>query len=95
MTKTKNKTQEIQEMVRDALELIPRPYTKEITYLVCKTIEANQSLFQKYQKVLRTFGRHISHQRIGRYTSEITGLRSNGIHIKVNDTFIKSYSELV
>lgn len=94
MTRTDHGTQEIRELVRDALELIPLPYTKKITYRVCKTIEVDQSLWQRYQQALRSFGRHITHQRIGRYSSEITGLHSNGNQIKVNDTFIKSYSEL-
>ena len=94
MAKINRDTHEVRELVIDAINGISQPYPKNVTFLVCQKIQNSPTLFQRYNHLSSILTDWVVNNWLGKYTSEVTGLKSNGRHVKVTDLFIKSYSEL-
>ena len=62
------KTQDIYDMVREVLSIIPQPLPNDIIDKVCIAIEKNKGWLNRYEQLVAIHGKNVTNQMIGRHT---------------------------
>ena len=83
----------VRQLVVDTLRTIPQPYSKDITDEVCRCIESDPPLMQRYEALCVGLRKWVVNNAIGYYTAEITGRRS-GKSVSARSSLIGSYRKL-
>lgn len=72
-----NKTEDIKILVQEVLQTISEPYGEDIIFEVCLKIEENPGWNNRYEALRKELrNRDVANNWIGKYTKELTGLRS-------------------
>ena len=86
------KTQGIEELVRDILNTISKPYGEDVTEDVFLLIEQHHAWQERYYELLNELGKDTVNQWIGRYTRQFTGLKNPSQVMAKRSNLTKSYS---
>ena len=89
-----SKTYGVKLIIADALPKISKPYPVDVTFQVALVIEQDVSLLQRLEFENAKLGTNTTKQAIGRYTKQLTGLKSGHQVNAVRNTIIGSYTEL-
>ena len=68
------KTQGVEELVREVLQTIPKPYSNDVTEDVCYAIEKNSIWRSRYDQLVNELTKDVVNRYLGAYTKQITGL---------------------
>lgn len=71
-----NKTQGVYELVSEVLETFSEPYGENIIEDVCLAIENRSSWLKQYDVLKVELSKDVVNNWIGRYTKQITGLKT-------------------
>jgi hypothetical protein len=85
---------EVSRLVDEVLTLINQPWPEDITDQVSIAIEQNHNWLNRYNQLVRIYGKSSVNQQIGRSTLQITGLRNLGIRDKAESSLIETYTRL-
>jgi len=86
------KTQGVEELVTEILKTIPEPYSEDIIEDVCLAIERGNNL-RRYNGLVNELNKHSVNCSIGKYTMQITGLKTGSVVTAKRSKIIKSYSK--
>ena len=88
-----NATDGVRDLVCDVLRSLPQPYTEDVTDDVCRAIEADPVLRQRYNELAADLRDWVVNNWIGQYTAELTG-RKSGEQVPARSGLIQSYKKL-
>jgi hypothetical protein len=88
-----NATGGVRTLVADVLRSLPRLYTEDVTDDVCRAIEADPALRQRYDELAAELRDWVVNNWIGWYTAKLTG-RKSGEKVPSRGQLIKSYKKL-
>ena len=89
------KTEGVYELVKAVLKDFSEPYSEDIILLVCQAIKKNDRFNQQYKELVDELGKRTVNTSIGRYTKEITCLKSSKSVSAGKGEIIKSYTKLI
>jgi hypothetical protein len=84
----------VSELVQEVLGNISQPYPENITDQVCLAIQGNDAWHNRYERLVKDYGKFSVNSTIGRSTRQITGLRNLGLSAKATSKLIKTYTRL-
>jgi len=89
------KTEGVKILVQDALQNFSEPYGEDIIRDVCLQIEGDADLKRRYDELKEAHKKDVVNNWIGKYTKELTGLKSlREVPAGDDVTIIASYTKL-
>jgi hypothetical protein len=90
----KNKTEGVRILVQDVLRTIPKPYGEDIILNVFQKIKKDRDLQKRCDLIRYELGNDVVHNWIGKYTKELTGLKSIRTALAPKGFYIYSFTKL-
>jgi len=87
-------TTEVKTLVEEVLRTLPQPYPETIIFDVFKKINATPDFEKRYLILLSELSKYGVNPSIGKYTSELTGLKPLGKRSTPYGPYITSYTRL-
>lgn len=88
------KTQGVYDLSKDVLVTLPTPYGPDIIEDVFVAIEADPTWTSRYQQLVRTLGRDVTNNWIGRHVKAIAGMNTIQPVPATRSKSIGSYTKL-
>lgn len=88
-----NATDGVRQLVADVLRTLPKPYSEDVTDDVCRAIEGDPALQQRYGNLAAGLRAWVVNNWIGQYTAELTG-RTSGEQVQAKSGLIQTYKKL-
>jgi hypothetical protein len=89
------RTAGVEQLVRDVLPSIRRPYSEDVIYEVCDAIKDNPHWRASYHDLVDVLSRDVVNNWIGQYVKDAVGGRRTRVASASNpDSLIRSYSKL-
>jgi hypothetical protein len=89
-----NKTHGVYELVKEILQTISKPYGENIIEDVCLAIENRPPWHLRYNDLVNELSRDVVNNWIGRYTKDITGMKTVLVVAAKRSKIIKAYTKL-
>jgi hypothetical protein len=89
-----NKTAGVKILVQDVLRTISKPYGEDIILNVFQAIKKDRELQRRCDLLRDELGNDVVHNWIGKYTKDLTGLKSLRKSLAPKGFYIYSYTKL-
>ena len=88
------KTEGVKILVQDVLRTISKPYGEDIILNVFQKINKDRELQRRCNLLRDELGNDVVHNWIGKYTKQLTGLKSLRVSLAPKGSYIYSYTKL-
>ena len=90
----RNKTEGVRILVQDVLQAFSEPYGEDIILHVFQKIAEDPNFQKRYTQFRDELGKYGVNPWIGKYTKELTGMKSLYIHCHSDVSLVKTYTKL-
>jgi hypothetical protein len=84
----------VYDLVRDAIQTVPTPYTEDVIEDVCVAIEGDPQFMKRYNALVASLGKMVTNNAIGTHAKALSGMQTVKQVPATRAKIIGSYTKL-